>query len=80
MHRPQRFGIAYAGPGSPEPENVVIEVPRPPNWGGFRLYADAVELWVEGEFRIHDRARWTRELPLAQDGAAGAWSVTRLQP
>jgi len=70
----RRFGIAYAGPGSAEPENVAVDIPRPPNWGGFRLRADAVELWVEGEFRIHDRARWTRSLP------AGAWSATRLQP
>jgi pyridoxamine 5'-phosphate oxidase len=70
----RRFGIAYAGPGSAEPENVTAEVPRPPNWGGFRLYADAVELWVEGEFRIHDRARWTRA------EVDQSWSVTRLQP
>jgi pyridoxamine 5'-phosphate oxidase len=70
----KRFGIPYAGPGSPEPENVSVDVPRPPNWGGFRLRAAAVELWVEGEFRIHDRARWTRTLP------HGPWSSTRLQP
>ena len=56
----QRFGIAYGGPGTPEPAEVAVEVPRPPYWGGFRLDVEAVELWVEGEFRIHDRARWTR--------------------
>ena len=56
----RRFGIPYGGPGTPEPESVRVEVPRPPHWGGFRLNVDAVELWVEGEFRIHDRARWTR--------------------
>ncbi len=76
-----RFGIPYAGPGSVEPNEVTVEVPRPPNWGGYRLRADAVELWVEGEFRIHDRARWTRSL---HDGSRGGsdspWSVTRLQP
>jgi pyridoxamine 5'-phosphate oxidase len=77
----QRFGIPYEGPGSPEPDNVNAALPRPPHWGGFRLYLDAVELWVEGEFRIHDRARWTRILPARLDAAAGvAWSVTRLQP
>jgi pyridoxamine 5'-phosphate oxidase len=70
----KRFGIPYDGPGSPEPDNVTAEVPRPANWGGFRLYADAVELWVEGEFRIHDRARWTRS------DAGQPWSATRLQP
>jgi len=57
-------------------------VPRPPHWGGFRLWADAVELWVEGEARIHDRARWTRKLTLQDDDLfdVGPWAVTRLQP
>jgi pyridoxamine 5'-phosphate oxidase len=57
-------------------------VPRPPHWGGYRLWAEAVELWVEGENRIHDRARWSRELMRRGDGhfEAGAWTVTRLQP
>ena len=77
----RRFAIPYDGPGTPEPGEVSVDVPRPPSWGGFALYADAVELWVEGEFRIHDRARWTRPLPERRDSAAGArWSVTRLQP
>ncbi len=57
-------------------------VPRPPHWGGYRLWADSVELWVEGEGRIHDRARWTRELTPQTDGfyGVGPWSATRLQP
>ncbi|MGC1730071.1 MAG: pyridoxine 5'-phosphate oxidase C-terminal domain-containing protein [Steroidobacteraceae bacterium] len=63
-------------------EKFDISVPRPPHWGGYRLWADAVELWVEGEARIHDRARWTRTLtPAAGDVVTtGPWSVTRLQP
>jgi pyridoxamine 5'-phosphate oxidase len=58
------------------------EVPRPSYWGGYRLWADAVELWVEGDARIHDRARWTRALQRAADGSMrpGPWSVSRLQP
>jgi pyridoxamine 5'-phosphate oxidase len=76
-----RFGIPYDGPGSPEPDNISMKVPRPPNWGGFRLYLDAVELWVEGEYRIHDRARWTRPLPESGNAVgAAAWTATRLQP
>ena len=58
-------------------------VPRPPHWGGYRLWAEAVELWVEGEYRIHDRARWTRRLtPIGQGDQfhATPWHVTRLQP
>ena len=77
----RRFGIPYEGPGTAEPANVSVEVPRPPHWGGYRLRAEAVELWVEGEFRIHDRARWTRSLAEGHSGDSGApWSVTRLQP
>jgi pyridoxamine 5'-phosphate oxidase len=60
------------------PSGLSVEIPRPAHWGGFRLKVEAIELWVEGDFRIHDRARWTRP------GAAGApgagWTVTRLQP
>jgi pyridoxamine 5'-phosphate oxidase len=83
----QRFGIAYGGPGTPEPGEVAVDVPRPPYWGGFRLDVEAIELWVEGEFRIHDRARWTRDRNAAAAAAAPAararaprWTSTRLQP
>ncbi|HEY2781873.1 MAG TPA: pyridoxamine 5'-phosphate oxidase [Steroidobacteraceae bacterium] len=75
----RRFGIPYEGPGSPEPDRISAQVPRPPHWGGYRLVLDAVELWVEGEYRIHDRARWTRTLASAPAGP-GPWSATRLQP
>lgn len=59
-----------------------VQVPRPPHWGGFRLWAEAVELWVEGDARIHDRARWTRTLTARGDGQfdTGPWTATRLQP
>ena len=77
----QRFGIPYDGPGSAEPDRISVTVPRPPNWGGYRLVADAVELWVEGDYRIHDRARWTRSLlGPGGTGTHSAWSATRLQP
>jgi pyridoxamine 5'-phosphate oxidase len=59
-----------------------VVVPRPPHWGGYRLWIDTVELWVEGEARIHDRARWSRSLVARgpEEFAAGAWTATRLQP
>ncbi|MDH4108533.1 MAG: pyridoxamine 5'-phosphate oxidase [Gammaproteobacteria bacterium] len=58
------------------------EIPRPPHWGGFRVWASSVELWVEGRDRIHDRAVWTRELAPADENefAPTAWVGTRLQP
>jgi pyridoxamine 5'-phosphate oxidase len=56
-------------------------VPRPPHWGGYRLWPETVELWIEGPFRVHDRARWTRTLEPARDAfVAGAWAATRLFP
>jgi pyridoxamine 5'-phosphate oxidase len=76
----RRFGGPV--PGDPAGEAATpVSVPRPPHWGGYRLWIDAVELWVEGAARIHDRARWTRRLEV-RDGAvsAGPWAATRLQP
>jgi pyridoxamine 5'-phosphate oxidase len=56
-------------------------VPRPPHWGGYRLWPESVELWIEGPFRVHDRARWTRALePEGAGYAPGPWSATRLYP
>jgi pyridoxamine 5'-phosphate oxidase len=80
----RRFGTPVPGPEyMAEPPGGDPRIPRPPHWGGYRLQADAVELWVEGESRIHDRARWTRPLRGAAGGVpapAGQWSVSRLQP
>ncbi len=76
----RRFDIPYDGPGAPEPEGITTDIPRPANWGGFRLQVQAMELWVEGEFRIHDRARWTRADAAMPKPGTTHWSVTRLQP
>jgi pyridoxamine 5'-phosphate oxidase len=76
----RRYGAPT--PGSPgADDSLKVAIPRPPHWGGFRLWAQSVELWTEGDARIHDRARWTRTLTRAADGfAGGPWSATRLQP
>ena len=57
-------------------------IPRPTHWGGVRVWASAVELWIEGMDRIHDRGRWQRTLDekTAHDFVAGEWQGTRLQP
>jgi len=72
----------FETPSPAEPSAHDYPVPRPPHWGGYRLWADAVELWMEGDARIHDRARWNRTLNLKDDGLfePGPWTVTRLQP
>jgi pyridoxamine 5'-phosphate oxidase len=77
----QRFGAPT--PGCADADDALeITVPRPPHWGGYRLWVDSVELWAEGQARIHDRALWTRSVQLASADSVntGAWSVTRLQP
>jgi pyridoxamine 5'-phosphate oxidase len=56
-------------------------IPRPARWGGYRVWAERVELWVGQPARAHDRARWTRTLTAVGGGfEGGAWSATRLNP
>lgn len=59
------------------------EVPRPHFWGGYRLWIAAIEVWLEGKDRIHDRARWERSVRMGRNDEhleTGAWTVARLQP
>jgi pyridoxamine 5'-phosphate oxidase len=76
----KRFGVPEPTPDNiDEPQTAVI--PRPPFWGGYYVWADAVELWIEGASRIHERARWTRSLTTAGANLhASPWVATRLQP
>jgi pyridoxamine 5'-phosphate oxidase len=62
--------------------NTQAGLPRPEFWGGFRLWLDAVELWVEGRDRFHERVRYERRLDArdAHDFDAGYWTWQRLQP
>jgi pyridoxamine 5'-phosphate oxidase len=47
-------------------------VPRPESWGGYRLVADQVEFWRQGEDRLHERVRYRRE--------GGGWVAETLAP
>jgi pyridoxamine 5'-phosphate oxidase len=77
----RRFGAPTPGSAGAD-DSLKVTIPRPPHWGGYHLWAEAVELWAEGKARIHDRALWRRSVTLAPGGAVatGAWSATRLQP
>lgn len=48
-------------------------VPRPPDWGGFRLVPEAVEFWQGRADRLHDRIRYRRR-------RRGPWAIERLAP
>ncbi|MEM7283271.1 MAG: pyridoxine 5'-phosphate oxidase C-terminal domain-containing protein, partial [Pseudomonadota bacterium] len=58
------------------------EIPRPPHWGGYRLWPDTMELWVNGDDRLHDRGCWHRNLTLDKEGlyVGDPWTNERLQP
>ena len=47
-------------------------VPRPPNWGGYRVVPEAFEFWQGRRSRLHDRIAYRQD--------AGAWSIGRLAP
>jgi pyridoxamine 5'-phosphate oxidase len=50
----------------------LMNPPRPPHWGGFRLQPECWEFWQGRQSRLHDRLRYRRE--------AGQWVRERLAP
>jgi pyridoxamine 5'-phosphate oxidase len=68
-----RFGIVGDAAAPP--------IPRPPHWGGYRVWAEHVELWASRPHRLHDRVRWSRPLtPEGEDFRRGPWQAARLMP
>jgi pyridoxamine 5'-phosphate oxidase len=51
----------------------LLDPPRPPHWGGFRLVPDRWEFWQGRKSRLHDRLRYRLE-------ASGQWVRERLAP
>ena len=51
----------------------LLNPPRPPHWGGYRLVPERWEFWQGRKSRLHDRLRYT-------PAADGAWHRERLAP
>ena len=49
-------------------------VGRPDFWGGIRIKPIQIEFWADGQYRLHDRFLWEREL------GEKSWCVRRLYP
>lgn len=81
MHAKVKAMMARFGIPEGAASDFKVEIPRPAHWGGYRVYARRVELWVAGTGRVHDRAVWERELSREGDGfVGGAWRAWRVQP
>jgi len=48
-------------------------VPRPANWGGYRVVPASIEFWQGGANRLHDRLRYVRR-------DEGGWRIEHLAP
>lgn len=47
-------------------------IPRPPHWGGYRLYPHLIEFWQGRPNRLHDRLCYQKE--------GEQWTIERLSP
>ena len=48
-------------------------IPRPPNWGGYRLRPESIEFWQGRANRLHDRIIYTLQ-------SGNPWKIHRLYP
>ena len=49
------------------------EIPCPEHWGGYRITTNKIELWQDGENRLHDRFEYEKN-------ENGKWTCQRLYP
>ena len=54
----------------------LLQPPRPPHWGGYRLKPDNWQFWQGRKSRLHDRLRYR----LAEGGTGAGWVRERLAP
>ena len=48
-------------------------VPRPSHWSGWNLSPDSIEFWLDGDNRIHERLKYSKN-------SSGGWSKSLLSP
>jgi pyridoxamine 5'-phosphate oxidase len=51
----------------------LLQPPRPPHWGGYRLQPEHWQFWQGRKSRLHDRLRYTPQ-------TGGGWLRERLAP
>ena len=49
------------------------KVPRPPHWSGWNLSPLSIEFWLDGDSRIHERLKYTKD-------TNGNWKKSLLSP
>ena len=49
------------------------KVPRPSHWSGWKLSPSSIEFWLDGESRIHERLKYTKD-------SSGQWRKSLLSP
>ena len=53
--------------------NDVNKVPRPSHWSGWNLSPTSIEFWLDGDSRIHERLKYTKD-------KSGNWIKSLLNP
>ena len=50
-----------------------VNVPRPSHWSGWNLFPESIEFWLDGDNRIHERLKYTKN-------NSGNWTKSLLSP
>ena len=53
--------------------NDINKVPRPSHWSGWSLSPSSIEFWLDGDSRIHERLKYTKD-------NSGKWIKSLLSP
>ncbi|WP_342234354.1 pyridoxamine 5'-phosphate oxidase [Ralstonia sp. OTU4908] len=81
-----RLGAWASEQSSEVPDRATLEVreakyrqrfgdapPRPPHWGGYRLFPECMEFWQGRPSRLHDRLEYRKQTD-------STWNIVRLAP